>query len=207
MKFETGKEKIQKICDVLKKETLEPAKQEAREIVENAHLQAQEIVKEATKKAEELVAGALASIEEKQKVFQSSLQLACRQGVDLLKQKIEHELFDQQLATTVAEGMKSPKVVADLIAALMRHIEEKGIEDELVAWIPKAISPRAINAELATEMLDRLKNRSVTVGDFGGGVKIQFLGRQITLDISDTAVRELIALYIRRDFRDMVFSG
>ena len=35
--LETGKDKIQKICDALRKETLEPAKQEAREIVEKAH--------------------------------------------------------------------------------------------------------------------------------------------------------------------------
>ena len=51
--LETGKDKIQKICDALRKETLEPAKQEAREIVENAHLKADEILQEAKKKAEE----------------------------------------------------------------------------------------------------------------------------------------------------------
>ena len=45
--LESGKDKIQKICDALRKETLEPAKQEAREIVENAHMQASEIVTEA----------------------------------------------------------------------------------------------------------------------------------------------------------------
>ena len=43
--LDTGREKIQKICDSLRKETLEPAKQEAREIIENAHMQASEIVR------------------------------------------------------------------------------------------------------------------------------------------------------------------
>lgn len=51
--LETGKDKIQKICDALKKETLEPAKQEAREVIENARLQAAEIVTAAKKEAEE----------------------------------------------------------------------------------------------------------------------------------------------------------
>lgn len=206
MKFETGKEKIQKICDILKKETLEPAKQEAREIVENAHLQAADIVKEAKKKAESLLAETQKELEEKQKVFQASLQLACRQGIDLLKQKIEQELFDKQLTSVVADAMKNPKLISELLSSLVRSIEEKGIEDDLVAWIPKDVTPRMINAQLAATVLERFKNQSVAVGDFDGGVKVQFLGNQITLDISDAAVRELIALYIRRDFRDLVFN-
>ena len=67
--LETGKDKIQKICDALRKETLEPAKQEAREIVENAHLAASEIVREAKKKAEAAVSKAEIEINEKKKVI------------------------------------------------------------------------------------------------------------------------------------------
>ena len=48
--LETGKNKIQKICDVLRNETLDPAKQEAREIIENAHIQAAKIIEDAKKK-------------------------------------------------------------------------------------------------------------------------------------------------------------
>lgn len=70
---DTGKNKIQKICDLIKSETIEPAQQEAREIVENAHLQAKEIVDEARRQAEEIHAKALREIEQKKKVCESSL--------------------------------------------------------------------------------------------------------------------------------------
>ena len=41
--FETGKDKVKKICDVLKKETLEPAKEEAERIIAAAKLRGKRI--------------------------------------------------------------------------------------------------------------------------------------------------------------------
>lgn len=204
--LETGKDKIQKICDALKKETLEPAKQEAREIVENAHLQAVEIVKDAEKKAETLRQSAEQEMEEKKRIFHATLQLACRQGIEQLKQTIEEELFDKQLSEVILKEMTEPKVIALLIQSFMKSVEEKGVEEEFVAIIPKGISPKVINALLGSQILDRLQNRSVVVGDFAGGAQISLKGRRITIDISDSAVRELIGQYIRRDFREMIFN-
>ena len=204
--LETGKDKIQKICDVLRSETLEPAKQEAREVIENAHLQATEIVREAQKKAEELIKKASGEMEERGKVFQASLQLACRQGLEQLKQKIEEQLFCKGLSDLVMQEMADPKVIAHLINSFMKAMEEKGIEEEFVAVIPKTISPRSINSLIASQFLERLQKQTVVVGDFAGGVQIQLKEKEITIDISDATVRDIIASYIRRDFRDMVFS-
>jgi V/A-type H+-transporting ATPase subunit E len=204
--LETGKDKIQKICDVLRNETLEPAKQEAREIIENARLQASEIVKDAQKKAEELLKTAQEDIQERGKVFQASLQLACRQGLESLKQKIEQKLFDQQLSELVLHEMADPKLIAHLIDSFMKSMQEKGIEEEFVAVIPKNISPRSINLLLGSQILERLQKQTVVAGDFAGGVQIRLKGREITIDISDATVRELVGGYIRRDFRDMIFS-
>lgn len=204
--LETGKNKIEKICDVLRKETLEPAKQEAREIVENAHIQAAKIVADAKKKGEGLIESSEKEIEEKKRVFQSSLQMACRQGIEQLKQKIEHQLFNKELSDLVLKEMADPKVIGSILTSFMRTLEEKGIEDEFLALIPKNISPRSINTLLADQFLQRLQGHSVVVGDFSGGVQIQLKGKQVTIDITDEVVKELVALYIRRDFRDLVFN-
>ena len=204
--LETGKDKIQRICDALRKETLEPAKQEAREIVENAHMQASEIVAEAKQSAASMIQAAEKEMEEKSRVFHASLNLACKQGIEQLKQKIEKELFDQELASLVTQEMADPKVIASLLNSFMKSCEEKGIEEEFVALIPKTISPRSINELLAARVLARLKNKTVVAADFGGGVQIQLKGSQITIDISDGVVRDLISQYIRRDLRDLVFN-
>lgn len=204
--LETGKDKIQKICDSLRKETLEPAKQEAREIVENAHMQAAEILKEAQKKAAAISHSTDREIEEKRRVFQASLNLACRQGIEQLKKKIVEELFDPQLSELIHKEMAEPHFIAELLKSFMRSMEEKGVEEDFVALIPKEISPRSINSLLAANVLEKLKKQSVAVGDFSGGIQVRLNGQRITVDISDQVVRELIAEYIRRDLRDLIFN-
>ena len=204
--LETGKDKIQKICDTLRKETLEPAKQEAREIVENAHMQAAAVVAEAQKKADSMLQDSVREMEEKKRVFHASLNLACRQGIEQLKQTIEKELFNRELANLVAKEMADPKLIANLLNSFMRSMEEKGVEEDFIALIPSEISPRAINDLLLSKVLEKLHKNSVSVGDFSGGLQIQLKGKKITIDISDSVVRELIAHYIRRDLRDLVFN-
>jgi V/A-type H+-transporting ATPase subunit E len=201
--LETGKDKIQKICDALRKETLEPAKQEAREIVENAHLQASQIVNEAKEKGEKLLQEAMAEMEEKKRVFHASLALASRQGIEQLKQKIEHDMFAPELARLVSKEMSDPKAIANLLNGLVKSMESN---EEMAVFIPKGISPRSISELLAANVLEKLKNKMVAAPEIGGGVQIQLKDQKITIDFSDTFVRELLAQYIRRDLRDLVFN-
>ena len=204
--LESGKDKIQKICNALKKETLEPARQEAREIIENAHMQASQIVVEAEKKAKSISEETDKEIEEKKRVFQASLNLASRQGVEQLKQKIEKDLFSKELSDLVVEEMESPQLIAKLINRFIESSEEKGIEGEFSAFIPKEISPRAVNELLTSRVLGKLKDQTVVCSDFDGGAQIQIREKQITVDISDAVVRELISKYIRKDLRDLIFD-
>lgn len=204
--LDTGKEKIRKICDTLRKETLDPARQEAREIIENAHLQASKILQDAKKKAESELKQAEETLKEQRKLFDSSLQFACRQGIESLKQKIEQELFSQELSHLVSAEMTHPKVISEILTSFMKVMEEKGIEDDFVVHIPRSISPRSINILLADQFLKKIEGESVKVGELTGGVQISLKGRKVTIDISDVALKELISLYIRRDFRDLVFG-
>lgn len=153
-----------------------------------------------------MIEAAEKEMEEKKRVFHASLNLACRQGIEELKQKIEKDLFQKELSNLVTQEMSEPKVIANLLNSFMKSMEEKGIEEDFAASIPKNISPRVINELLASRVLDRLEDQTVVASDISGGVQIQMKGREITVDISDTVVRELIAQYIRRDLRDLVFN-
>lgn len=204
--LETGKDKIQKICDALKKETLEPAKQEAREIIENAHMQASEIVSEAKIKAQKMLQEAERELEEKKRVANASLSLACRQTMEQLKQKIEKELFNPELSKLVIKEMAEPKLISNLLNSFVKVMEEKGFEEDLVAYIPKGVSPRAINEMLAERVLDKLKNQTVIASDIAGGVQIQLQKSRITIDFSDAVMRELLGQYVRSDLRELVFN-
>ena len=204
--LETGKDKIQKICDALRKETLEPARQEAAEILENAHLKASDILKDSEKRAEALRVSLEKELDHKKKVFEASLAMACRQGIESLKQKIEEALFRKPLAELVAQEMGRPELIAEIIQSLLRTIEEKGLEGDVSFSLPRGVAPRQINSLLMARTLERLQAHTIALEGFSGGVAIHLKESRVTIDLSDAVVRELIAGFIRRDFRELVFS-
>ncbi len=206
MKEQTSEIKIQKICDVIRKETLDPAKQQAKEIVENARLEAEEIVKKAKKENEQIISDAKKQIAKEKKIFDSAMSLATRQAFEELKQKIENELFNKNLKELVTKNTTDPKIIAGLITAIIKTIEEKGLDVDISAYIPKLVDANKITTFLSKEILNKLKEKELVLKDFEGGVKIKLHEMQITIDISDSALKDLIAAYIRQDFRQKIFN-
>jgi V/A-type H+-transporting ATPase subunit E len=205
--IETGKDKVKKICDILRRETLEPAKNEADEIIRSAREQAEKIVDSAHKEVERLNEEARQDIERQKNVFQSSLSQACKQAIESLKHSIEEKLFDQELARLITKHTQDPKVLSQVITAVVNGIEKDGIEANLSIYVPAAVPARAVNTLLAHEILEKLKEKSVLVGPITGGIEVKLHKENITVDISDAALKELVANYIRKDFREMIFGA
>ena len=204
---ETGKDKVKKICDILRRETLEPAKNEAEEIIRSAKERAEEIVASARKEVEKLMEEARRDIERQRNVFQSSLGQACKQAMESLRQNIEEKLFNQELGRLISKQTQDPKVLAQLIGAVVKGVEKEGIEAVLSVYVPAAVPARSVNTLLAHEILDKLKEKSVLVGPLTGGIEVKLHKENITIDISDAALKELVANYIRKDFREMIFGA
>ena len=204
--LETGKERVKKICEVLKRETLEPAIREAEEIVINSRTEAEKIIDKAKKKAAKMVEEAQKEIDRRQNVFQASLSQACRQAIDMLKQEIEEKLFNPKLSSIITRSMSEPKVIAQLITTIVKAIEKDGINSDLSAVIPATIPAREINDLLAKEILEKLKEKSVVLGPIKGGVEVKLHKDKITIDMTDKALKELVAGYIRKDFRDLIYG-
>lgn len=203
---ETGKDKVKKICDILRRETLEPAISEAEQIIRSAKEQAEQIVSTARNEGEKLKEEARQDIERQKNVFQSSLGQACKQALEALKQSIEEKLFNQELARILSKHTQDPKVLVSLIEAVVRGLEKEGIEASLSVYIPAAVPARSVNVLLAREILDKLKEKSVLVGPLTGGIEVKLHKENITIDISDAALKELVANYIRKDFRELIFG-
>ena len=205
--LETGKEKIQKICDVLKKETLEPARQEAKEIIENAHMQAEEILEKASKKGQKLIEEAKEEMKKEKKVFDAAINLSCVQTLDELRQKIEEKLFSDTLHELIEKASKDPDIIARFLTAIINAIEKEGIDRDISAYVSKEISPREVNERIAGEILDKLKEKEILLADFAGGVKVKLRDKNITIDISGDAIKEFAVNYLREDFRQVVFNA
>jgi V/A-type H+-transporting ATPase subunit E len=203
--LETGKDKVKKICDVLKRETLEPARHEAEGIVASARQRADEILANAQSEAKKMVDDALTEIEKQKAIFQASLAQACRQTLEALKEKIEHKLFDPELSKLVMKPMQDPKLMAQLINAIVRALDKEGTKSDLSVVISSSISAKEINELLASEVLQRLKEKGVLISSLSGGIEVKLIDNNITIDLSDEAIREMVAAYIRKDFRDYLF--
>lgn len=147
------------------------------------------------------------AIEQERNVFHSSLQQAAKQVMEALRQSIEHHLFNPHLHKEINQATVNPKVIADLISALVKYIEKEGISGDLSAFIPKTVSTKEINDLLTDEILKRLKEQSVILGDFTGGVQVKFVDKKLTLDITDETLEDLISRYVRKDFRKLIFGN
>ena len=205
--IETGKDKVKKICEVLKRETLEPAKKEAAEIIQEAEIEAAMIVKAARHESERMIEEARQEIERQKNIFQSSLNQACKQSIQALKLNIEEKLFNQELHRQIVKQMLDPKALSQLITAVVKAVEKEGIDANLSVYVPAAVPARAVNALLINEILEKLKEKSVLIGTMAGGIEVKLHKDNITIDISDVALKELVANYIRKDFREIVFGS
>ena len=143
---DTGKEKVKKICEVLRKETIDPAKKERDEILAKARQAADKLIADAKKDAARLIEEAREKIQEERSVFKSSMNLACKKSLDTLRGEIEKSLFNPALSEFFSDKMKDPSVIAKLISSILHAIEKEGIGAELHALIPKEVKVEAVKA-------------------------------------------------------------
>jgi V/A-type H+/Na+-transporting ATPase subunit E len=205
--LDQGQDKIKKISEALKNEIIGPAKKKAEEIIEEAKAQAAQIIAEAEQQADKIHQSAKSSLEKERNVFQSSLVQASKQSVEALRQSVEHKLFNEQLHTLLDKQMTDPNVIAKLITAIIHAIESEGVTTDIVALIPNTVAAKEINRLLADDILKRLKDKSVQLGGFTGGAQVKLEGKKLTIDISDSSLQELLASYVRKDFRKLIFTS
>lgn len=204
--LETGQDKIDKICDTLRKEALEPAEKKAIEIIDAANQKAEELVRQAEKRAEAALKEAKEQIDQERSLFESSLFQAAKLSVETLRQEIETKLFNPELRSLIASASVDPHIVTKLIESLIQAIEKQGIQSDLLAYIPSDLSPQLINSLLTERVVKKLANQTVSIGPFKGGAYVKLVDRKMTIDMTDAALEDLIAQFIQKDFRKYIFK-
>ena len=204
---EYGRDKVKKICDALKTETLDPARREAERLVRDAETKAGHIVEEGRAQAKALIADAHRAIEQEKQTAEAALKLAARQSLESLKQMIEKDLFNKELLSLIEGELSNSAVVAKIVETIVSAIQKDGIEADLEAYIPQALPADEINKALSRSVVERLKGQSVTLSEISGGAEVKLIDDHITLDLSDGALHELLARYMRDDLRKLVFQA
>jgi V/A-type H+/Na+-transporting ATPase subunit E len=204
--LDSGKDKVKKICDTLKRQTLEPAKQEAKGIVDQAMKEAERILKRAKEEAKELYEEQKKKISQEKKAFQSSLNLASKQAIEVLRQEIEENLFNKQIAQFFTKATIKEDVVAQFISVIVDLLKKEGVEGNLEAMIPRVLSRNAVTEKLAAGVLEKLKENEVILSDLTGGAKVKVVDRHLILEMTDQSLTTLFSRFIRDDFRALLFE-
>lgn len=205
--LEHGSQKIKKICDLLKEESIEPAKKESEKIIADAREKAKQLILDAETQVQKLHQEAKNQIEQDRNVFYSSLEQAAKQCEDTLRQEIEHKLLNSEIQQVVEQQTSSPEVIAKLIQAIIEAIRKDGISVDLSAIIPQTVSAKEVNAYLGQNILSKLREKEVILGPFAGGAQVKLRDKNMTIDMTDEALVSLLGRFVRKDFRKMFFSN
>jgi V/A-type H+-transporting ATPase subunit E len=204
--LEKADSRIQVICEKIRNETLDPAKEEASIIIAQAKRDAEQIIGQARREAERLQKELKKSLEEEKLIFQSSLQQASKQSLEQLKLKIEQTLFNPQLDKWIQEQLGNEADHAKLINVIVDAIQKEGTHAELSILVPQKFSAEKITAHLSQEVLKRLKDQTVQLANLPAGIQVRLVGKNIVLDLSAESLEEIMASFVRKDFRKVFFS-
>ncbi len=204
--LEKGKQKLNEICEILRKETLEPAGKEAESILDKAKKQALKIVEDARGEASALLKKAEETIEKEKSIFQTSLDLAAKKSFEKLRGEIETQLFREGLEPLTDRAASDAHVMADVINALIDVLKKEGLRGNLALSLGERVNPKEMAERLTKDVLDLIKDQPFEVASFKGGAVLNLKDKKLSIDISDVALKELFGSYLREDFRKILFK-
>ena len=146
----SGDERLAAICQTIRNETLEPAQRDAESIRQGAEREAAKIRAEARQQADLLLHETRKKLIEEKQAFEASLQQACKQTTDLLRQRIEKSLFRPMLDEWLEKEFASEEKTALLINVLIEYIKKQGFEGDLSCWIGSHLDKEKVVKHLAT---------------------------------------------------------
>lgn len=205
MALQSADKKVQEICDVLREETLKPAKKEAQRFLEQARWEADEIINKAKLEADRITKENQKKLEKEYQIHESSLQLAIKQAVIKLRQSIE-TIFSNEWQTMIQQKFQNEDVVSKLINVLVNAIEKEGLKANLMAIVPKEVSPDAIIRALQENVRHKLSKDKIVLSDIRGGAQIKLREEKMVIDMSDQAVTELLRQYVSEQLKEKMQS-
>jgi len=203
--LDTGSDKIKKICDAIRYETLEPAKQQAKLIIEQATDQAASIIQEARVQAETILENAKKLHEKEQNIFESSLAHAAKIFKEKLKLEIENHFLSPSLSQISSTLFHKDQLCAQLVSAFIEGLKNKSLNGDLSLIISEGLNKE----EFVKAISSNIKNliSSVQTSHIAPGVSIRSEKDNLRIDLSEKQINQALLDSMRADFRKYFFEG
>jgi len=195
---------IESFVETLKSEGVDAGRRAAQKIEAEAREQAQEIIAQAKRTAEGIIADAEAEAEKIQARMTSSLELATRDSILLLQEKLS-QLLNALLAWEVEKNLSDeeilPNVMREVIQAYTKSATSPGASAEI--HIPQDMHSRLVTGALR-ELTRALKNQNVqtevkaSLRKAGFEYKIEGSTVEVNADSVTALLAEMIDPELRR---------
>jgi len=204
--METGHDKVKKICDVLRKETLEPAQIQADEIIKQAQLQAEKIVAQAQATAYQLQKETQKRIEKEEEVFKASTQIAFKQAIGELKNAIVEKLFHPALLEAVQKQWNASELIQESLKILTQGLAQLGLAADAHLILSRSMTKQQVAEMIAKVGLEAWSGKILPIGSFEGGLQLKISSQHLTIDLSDEACQQLLLEYASDNLKRMIFN-
>lgn len=186
---------IESFVKTLESEGVEAGKRAADQIEAKAKENAAEIVAEAKKKAEEIIAQAQSDAEKVQARMNSSLQLATRDAIALLRQKLAEQLKGL-MEVNVENALNNEQVLSNVISEVIPLYAKADADKTLAAQIniSKDLKSRLLE-NAVRELAHSLKKQDVQLTHKYALSKagFEFKIEASTLEVSTESVTALLS--------------
>lgn len=207
---------VQQLIDRLRDEGVESGRREADVIIEQARQQAAAILAQAEQGANALREAARREVETGRRALQDALQLAGRDAILALK-----EAFARDFAQRVRQLLRREMLDPDFLRQLVLQIAGRAAPDDLAQRQIEIRLP-ALATGLAELQLQHPDTTLDALNDFvafvareqlragvnvvagthrGGGIRVQMVGEDLELDLSERAVADLLLEHLLPRYR------
>jgi V/A-type H+-transporting ATPase subunit E len=206
MSQETGRDRIQHICDLIRHETLEPAEREKQRCIAEGELRRQELIQEGLQEKERLLSEGRTALAKERYAFENALKQATQQALETFKQQVENKLFQPEIMRFVDTAITVPETASKFINTLITAIENAGLGVDLQVAVGQNVDATTVSKLLTKEMLERLQCEPTQSHAFNGGVEVAVTDANITVRMSDIELKKLLADHLHKEFRSLVFA-
>lgn len=201
----TANEKLKKICDSLREDALKPAEEQADILLKDAKIRAAKFISEAREEAERIIREADEEAANKLSVAKAEIERTLERSLNVLKQSIENKIFKENLVEWLDSSVANSEVSAEFVKAIIVALEKQNLDSDLTVYISRSLNSKEVNKLLGKEILKKLRESSVILGNFSGGVKVRVNQKSLELDVTTEALKDLFSRYLRKDFREILF--
>lgn len=203
--LDTGADKIKKICDAIRHETIEPAKQQAKVILEQASEQATKIIQDARSQAESILETAKKQHEKEKHIFEASMAHSAKLFKEKLRIEIEEHFLSKSLDQLSMHLFNSEEMCAKLVSALIAGFSNKTMGGDLTLILSHNLNKQEFVKHLSSDVKARISR--VDSSDNISGVVLKCEGENLRIELNREQLTEALLETLRSDFRKYFYQG